>query len=68
MSLRIVDGEQRSVRRVTPMRLGRRADPDPFGFRRLGDICGVGASLRAGQSTCTPIQPSRNPRPKAVKI
>ena len=29
----IVDDEQRSDRRATPVRLGRFADPDPFGFR-----------------------------------
>jgi hypothetical protein len=37
----IVDDEQRRDRLATPMRLGRYADPDPFGFR-LG---GASASL-----------------------
>jgi hypothetical protein len=44
MSPRIVDDEQRSDRRASPMRLGRCADPDPFGFRRRRGSCGVGAT------------------------
>ena len=36
MSVHIVDDEQRSDRPATPMRLGRCAAPDPFGFRLGG--------------------------------
>ena len=45
----IVDDEQRSDRRATPMRLGRCADPDPFGFRGAR-----GHLLRWRSSTLSP--------------
>ena len=53
MSVHIVDDEQRSDRPATPMRLGRCADPDPFGFRLGGGICCVGAPRR-----CVPTSPA----------
>jgi hypothetical protein len=53
MPVPIVDDDQRSDRRATPMRLGRCADPDPFGFRLCGGICGVGAPRQ-----CAPTLPA----------